>query len=250
MRTDGDASSSAMNDTAITTPTPAAVVDEYLRLLMIPDPDSARRFVAPDLRIRFTGGRAMRDPAECTAFNAGALPLGEEAHRAHRDGGRRQPMPKTVVYSIGTLYGEWPDGTPFEGNRYVDRYVVQRRPHRADGRVERQRRVAAGARRPGHAREAAMRRTDRGPLPDHGRFDYRPITRRAALPLARRRRAGGVHRLQPRALRFRRGPGRGDRPAVAAARRAELQLARVRQPRRRLALPRAVRRARPAGRRR
>ena len=27
-----------MNDTAITTPTPAAVVDEYLRLLMIPDP--------------------------------------------------------------------------------------------------------------------------------------------------------------------------------------------------------------------
>ncbi len=24
------------------------------------------------------------------------------------------------------LYGEWPDGTPFEGNRYVDRYVVRR----------------------------------------------------------------------------------------------------------------------------
>jgi hypothetical protein len=22
------------------------------------------------------------------------------------------------------LYGAWPDGTPFEGNRYVDRYVV------------------------------------------------------------------------------------------------------------------------------
>ena len=30
-----------------------------------------------------------------------------------------------VVYSLGTLYGEWPDGTPFEGNRYVDRYVVR-----------------------------------------------------------------------------------------------------------------------------
>ena len=30
-----------------------------------------------------------------------------------------------VVYSLGTLYGEWPDGTPFEGNRYVDRYVVK-----------------------------------------------------------------------------------------------------------------------------
>ena len=30
-----------------------------------------------------------------------------------------------IVYSLGTLYGEWPDGTPFEGNRYVDRYVVK-----------------------------------------------------------------------------------------------------------------------------
>ena len=34
--------------------TPAAVVDEYLRLLMIPEPVSASRFVAPGLRIRFT----------------------------------------------------------------------------------------------------------------------------------------------------------------------------------------------------
>jgi ketosteroid isomerase-like protein len=31
----------------------------------------------------------------------------------------------TVVYSVGTLYGEWPDGTPFEGNRYVDRFEVK-----------------------------------------------------------------------------------------------------------------------------
>lgn len=28
----------------------------------------------------------------------------------------------TVVYSTGYLYGERPDGTPFEGDRYVDRY--------------------------------------------------------------------------------------------------------------------------------
>ena len=32
---------------------------------------------------------------------------------------------ETIVYSVGTLYGEWPDGTPFEGNRYVDRFVVR-----------------------------------------------------------------------------------------------------------------------------
>ena len=33
---------------------------------------------------------------------------------------------ETVVYQTGTLYGEWPDGRPFEGNRYVDRYVLRR----------------------------------------------------------------------------------------------------------------------------
>jgi hypothetical protein len=32
---------------------------------------------------------------------------------------------QTIVYSIGTLYGEWPDGTPFEGNRYIDRFIVR-----------------------------------------------------------------------------------------------------------------------------
>ena len=48
----------------------AKIVEEYLRLLMIPDPDAARRHIGPELEIRFTGNRLMRDPAECAAFNA------------------------------------------------------------------------------------------------------------------------------------------------------------------------------------
>lgn len=32
---------------------------------------------------------------------------------------------ETIVYNLGTLYGEWPDGTAFEGNRYVNRFVVK-----------------------------------------------------------------------------------------------------------------------------
>ena len=46
---------------------PVKIVEEYLRLHMIPDPDSARQFCAPDLEIRFTGNRLMHDPAEATA---------------------------------------------------------------------------------------------------------------------------------------------------------------------------------------
>ncbi len=102
---------------------PAAVVDEYLRLLMIPDPDAARRWIAPGLQIRFTGGRTMDDPSECAAFNATRYRwVKKRVESTETVAGGTAGL--TVVYSLGTLYGEWPDGTAFEGNRYVDRYVV------------------------------------------------------------------------------------------------------------------------------
>lgn len=102
---------------------PAGIVDEYLRILMIPDPAGAMRFVAPGLRIRFTGGRAMSAPAECAAFNASRYAwVKKRIERTEVVAGGTPE--ETVVYSLGTLYGAWPDGTAFEGNRYVDRYVV------------------------------------------------------------------------------------------------------------------------------
>lgn len=102
---------------------PAAIVDDFLRLVMIPDPDAARRHVSPALRIRFTGGREMRDPADTTAFNAARYRWVKKRIDATETVSGGTPQ-RTVVYSLGTLHGEWLDGTPFEGNRYVDRYVV------------------------------------------------------------------------------------------------------------------------------
>ena len=116
--------------TASSNPTLTAggIVDEFLRLVMIPDPDAARRYTAPGLRIRFTGNRPMNDPADTTAFNKARyrwvkkrIERTETVARAAGASGEDGD----VVYSLGTLYGEWPDGTPFEGNRYVDRYVVK-----------------------------------------------------------------------------------------------------------------------------
>ncbi len=102
---------------------PAALVNEYLRILMIPDPAGVQQFVSPQLRIRFTGGREMREPAECAAFNASRYRwVRKRIERTEVVAGGTADC--TVVYSLGTLYGEWPDGTAFEGNRYVDRYVV------------------------------------------------------------------------------------------------------------------------------
>lgn len=113
------------------TQTAGEIVDEFLRLVMIPDPDAARRYTAPGLRIHFTGNRLMNDPADTTAFNKAryrwvkkrierteTVARSTGANSAGSDEG-------DIVYSLGTLYGEWPDGTPFEGNRYVDRYLVK-----------------------------------------------------------------------------------------------------------------------------
>ncbi len=112
-----------MTETSAPTLSPAEVVDEFLRIIMIPDPIGARRFVSPTLRIRFTGGRAMSDPSECAAFNASRYRwVKKRIERTDTVAGGTDA--ETVVYSVGTLHGEWPDGTPFEGNRYVDRYVV------------------------------------------------------------------------------------------------------------------------------
>ena len=30
-----------------------------------------------------------------------------------------------VVYNYGTLWGEWLDGAPFEGVRYIDRFLIR-----------------------------------------------------------------------------------------------------------------------------
>jgi hypothetical protein len=103
---------------------PAATVDTFLATLMIPDPVAARRYCAPELEIVFTGGRHMSDPAECAAFNRSRYNWVKKKFERTEvvAGGTRE---ETVVYNLGTLYGEWPDGTAFSGNRYVDRYVLR-----------------------------------------------------------------------------------------------------------------------------
>ncbi|WP_445680846.1 nuclear transport factor 2 family protein [Radicibacter daui] len=99
----------------------AETVRLFLETVMIPDPESAMRYVASGMRVTFTGGREMTGPADTAAFNARRYKwVKKRMERTDVAGGDGH----TVVYNLGTLYGEWPDGTPFEGNRYVDRYEV------------------------------------------------------------------------------------------------------------------------------
>ncbi len=100
----------------------AALVERFLVASMIPDPETAGTFMSADVDITFTGGRKFKHPRDATAFNAmrykWVKKKMERTDVAPGDG-------ETVVYNTGTLYGEWHDGTKFEGNRYVDRFVVR-----------------------------------------------------------------------------------------------------------------------------
>ena len=100
----------------------ATLVEQFLVASMIPDPEMAGTFMADDVDITFTGGRKFKHPRDATAFNAmrykWVKKKMERTDVAPSEG-------ETVVYNTGTLYGEWHDGTTFEGNRYVDRFVVR-----------------------------------------------------------------------------------------------------------------------------
>ena len=100
----------------------AEIVEKFLEASMVPDPETAATYISPDLRITFTGARKFSHPKETAAFNASRYAwVKKKMERTDVVAGHGE----TIVYNLGTLYGAWPDGTPFEGNRYVDRFVVR-----------------------------------------------------------------------------------------------------------------------------
>ena len=99
-----------------------AIVRDFLDASMKPDAERAASYIAKDFKLTFTGGRAYDHPSGGIGFNA-------KRYRWVKKAMDRfdvvQGADETIVYSIGTLYGEWPDGTAFRDNRYIDRFVVR-----------------------------------------------------------------------------------------------------------------------------
>lgn len=104
------------------------IVSQFLAASMVPDPETAATFMAEGARIAFTGHRVLADARAITAFNGSRYARVKKAF-SHFDWMERDGM--TIVYSNGTLYGEWLDGRSFANNRYLDRFEVR------DGRITR-----------------------------------------------------------------------------------------------------------------
>ncbi len=104
------------------------VVETYLELSMVPDPEGASAYLGEGFRMIFTGGRKLGGPAESAGFNAKRYRWVKKKF-LRTDAALDPATGEVRVFNTGYLYGEWPDGTPFETNRYIDIFTVQ------DGRI-------------------------------------------------------------------------------------------------------------------
>ncbi|MFY0691657.1 MAG: nuclear transport factor 2 family protein [Paracoccaceae bacterium] len=100
------------------------IVESYLERSMVPDPEGAAAYVADDFRVLFTGGRKFSGPDQTAAFNAKRYKWVKKRF-LRTDACLDAASGDVYVYNTGYLYGEWPDGTPFETNRYMDCFVVR-----------------------------------------------------------------------------------------------------------------------------
>ena len=101
----------------------AEIVEAYLTASMIPDPDAAAAYMKPGTIITFTGGREFDHPRGPTGFNARRYRwVKKKMDRFDVCPGKNE----TVVYSIGTLYGEWIDGHQPGHASFETRYALLR----------------------------------------------------------------------------------------------------------------------------
>jgi len=110
-------------------PDPAVLVKDYLAAMEARDLAAAQAFLDDEFETVFPGTQPMKSLTEVMDWAKGRYRLvkkKEEVFEAFQNGG------VSVVYVRGVLFGEWPDGSPFDGIRFIDRFEV------TGGRIARQ----------------------------------------------------------------------------------------------------------------
>lgn len=103
-------------------PAPEQTVRTYLAAMEARELDAARRLLAPGFTMEFPGPVRMTSLEELLAW---AKPRYRFVKKTYERFDTTATAGRAVVYCFGTLGGEWPDGTPFSGIRFIDRFTVQ-----------------------------------------------------------------------------------------------------------------------------
>ena len=103
-------------------PPPAQLCLDFLAALEARDLDRARGMISDGFSMVFPGYVRFSDFSDLLDWAAPRY--ARIAKRIERV--EEAPLGETVsVWITGTLYGERPDGTPFEGVRFVDRFMTR-----------------------------------------------------------------------------------------------------------------------------
>jgi hypothetical protein len=98
------------------------IVRAYLDAMEARDLPRAKRFLAPGFTMTFPGNQRF---TELEAMIAWAKPRYRWVKKRYERFDVAQGSTATHVYCFGSLYGEWNDGTAFEGIRFIDRFTVR-----------------------------------------------------------------------------------------------------------------------------
>lgn len=102
-------------------PDPASVVRAYLDAMEARDLAAAQACLADGFTMTFPGAAPMHRLQELIDW---AKPRYRFVRKSYEGMDTCATPGPAVVYARGTLSGEWPDGTPFEGIRFIDRFEV------------------------------------------------------------------------------------------------------------------------------
>jgi hypothetical protein len=100
----------------------AELVRAFLRAVEMRDLDRARTMLVPGFRMTFPGDRTFSRLEELVDW---ARRRYRHARKTYERFDEAPGDDGVAVYCYGTLAGEWLDGVPFSGIRFVDRFTVR-----------------------------------------------------------------------------------------------------------------------------
>lgn len=102
-------------------PDPAGIVRDFLAAMERRDLAAAEAMLGEGFEMRFPGTGPMHRLQELIDW---AKPRYRFVKKTYDGFDAMQGDDVAVVYCRGTLSGEWPDGTAFEGIRFIDRFEI------------------------------------------------------------------------------------------------------------------------------